>query len=236
MNMGGMTKNCQCLVLIPARGGSKGIPRKNMASLGGKPLIEYTIQSAINANLLGRICLSTDDEEIRNFGLEFSIEAPFLRPASLAMDNSETIPVILHALEWYEKNERFFPKFVVLLQPTCPFRSSDHIVNSFNQIVESNADSLISVNPVREHPCEYVLKGDMRFEYVLAPPEKPGRQNFPEIFFINGAIYISAVSLIKERRILFDRKAIIYEMELRESIDIDEPDDLEYANWLITRN
>lgn len=234
--MVGMTKSGECLVLIPARGGSKGIPRKNMASLGGKPLIEYTIQSAIDANLLGKICLSTDDEEIRNFGLKFSIEAPFLRPAGLAMDNSETLPVILHALEWYEKNERFFPEFVVLLQPTCPLRNSEHIVNSFNQIVKSDADSLISVNPVREHPCEYVLQGAVRFEYILSPPVKPGRQNFPEVFFINGAIYISKVSLIKERRILFDREAILYQMGLREAIDIDDSDDLEYANWLIRRN
>ena len=99
----GHEKN-DCLVLIPARGGSKGIPGKNMALLGGKPLVEFTIRAAINAKLPGRICLSTDDQKIRSFGLSFPIEAPFLRPDELAQDDSDSLSVIKHALDWYSEN------------------------------------------------------------------------------------------------------------------------------------
>lgn len=223
----------ELLILIPARGGSKGIPRKNMALLGGKPLIEYTIRAAIAANLPGRMCLSTDDEEIRNFGLGFPLlEAPFLRPEELAQDDSGTIPVIFHALDWYEKNEDFFPDYLLLLQPTCPFRKQDDIIKAYNQIISAGANSLTSVNLVRDHPCEYIMKSENSFKYVLPPPVKPGRQNFPEVFFINGAIYISKVSFIKKKGMLLDNTSQLYVMDQRNSIDIDMPSDLDYANWL----
>ena len=222
----------ECLILIPARGGSKSISRKNMTLLGGKPLVEFTIRAAIAADLPGKICMSTDDEEIRSFGLSFPIEAPFLRPVEFARDDSGVIPVITHALDWYEEKNGFCPDFLVLLQPTCPFRTSRNIVKAYESMLVSGVNSLISVSPVREHPCEYIVPGETCFEFVLKPPKKPGRQSFPGVLFINGAIYMARTSYIRKTGKLFDEMAKLYFMETYESIDIDEPEDLEFANWL----
>jgi CMP-N,N'-diacetyllegionaminic acid synthase len=222
----------ECLTLIPARGGSKGIPRKNLALIGGIPLIVFTIKAALEAALPGRICLSTDDEEIRSFGLQFNIESPFVRPLALAQDDSSTISVIRHALDWYEINADFHPAAVVLLQPTCPFRSAASIIAAYHAFRNAKADSLIAVNAVSEHPCEYVIKNDKGFSFVMDPPEKPGRQNFPEVFFINGAIYMTRVSFFRNTGTLFDKNAQLYEIPQHESLDIDTSLDLEYANWV----
>ncbi len=225
-----------CLVLIPARGGSKGIPKKNISLLGGKPLIEFTIKSAISAELSGRICLSTDDEEIRKVGLSFQIEAPFLRPKHLAEDKSPTIPVIFHALNWYRESENFEPDYVVLLQPTCPFRTTKNIKEAYDEVLKNKPDSLISINEVTTHPCEYIVKQKVGFEYVMPPPDNKGRQNFPDVFFINGAIYIVKVTYLRETGKLFDENAGLYPMKKFESIDIDEPEDLMFANWLYEKD
>jgi CMP-N,N'-diacetyllegionaminic acid synthase len=222
----------ECLILIPARGGSKGIPRKNLALISGIPLIAFTIKAALEAALPGRICLSTDDEEIRSCGLQFNIEAPFVRPHELAQDDSSTISVVRHALDWYEVNADFHPTAIVLLQPTCPFRSAASISAAYHAFQNTKADSLITVNAVSEHPCEYVIKDEKDFRFVLEPPEKPGRQNFPEVFFINGAIHMTKVSFFKSTGMLFDKNAQLYEILQNESLDIDTSLDLEYANWV----
>ncbi len=225
-----------CLILIPARGGSKGIPRKNIALIGGIPMVSFTIKAAIEAALPGRICLSTDDEEIRSLGLKFSIEAPFIRPHVLAQDDSSTISVIQHALDWYDINSDFHPTAVVLLQPTSPFRSVSSITAAYRMFQDTGANSLISVNVVSEHPCEYIMRTDTGFRFVLEPPEKCGRQNFPEVFFINGAICIVKVSFLKNNGILFDKNSQLYEIPQHESLDIDTPMDLEHANWIYDRH
>ena len=225
----------ECLVLIPARGGSKGITRKNMALLGGKPLLEFTIKAAVEAQLPGKICLSTDDVKIREFGLSFPIEAPFLRPAELAQDHSDTISVINHTLDWYENNNSFSPEFLVLLQPTSPFRTSNNILDAYKTILTSESETLLSVNPVKEHPCEYITREGKSFRYILEPPETAGRQNFPEVYFINGAILIARISFIKKTGRLFNTTTKLFIMKQTESIDIDEPFDLEFANWLYER-
>lgn len=225
----------QSLLLIPARGGSKGIPKKNIADVGGRPLVEFSIVAALDAQVPGRICLTTDDEEIRAIGLRHSVEAPFLRPVELAQDSSSTISVVLHALRWYEEEADFHPEYVVLLQPTCPFRTARNIHEAYELILEKKSDNLISVNKVNEHPCEYVMSRPGGFSYVMRPPEKTGRQNFPEVFFINGAIYITSVEYFKKTGRLFDENAILYVMKKSESLDIDTPEDLDYANWHYAR-
>lgn len=224
--------NETCLVLIPARGGSTGIQRKNMALLGGKPLIEFTIRAAVEAYLPGCICLSTDDNEIRNFGLGFPIEAPFLRPSELAQNESDIIHAVLHAIDWYEKEDDFFPDIVVLLQPTNPFRKPRSIRDAYMSFISTDANSLISVNSVRQHPCEYIIRQRKGFKFVMPPPKKPGRQNFPNVFFVNGAIHITRVSYLRKTGKLFNEESQLFEIGNYESIDIDEPEDLEFANWL----
>jgi len=225
----------QALTIIPARGGSKGIPLKNMAPLGGKPLIEFTLRAALDAGLPGRVCLSTDHQGIREFGLGHGIEAPFLRPAELAQDSSSSLSVIEHALDWYRREENFQPDYLVLLQPTCPFRTARNIIEAYRDITEKSGNSLFSVNAVREHPCEYIVRNDDGFAYVMTPPDKPGRQNFPEVFFINGAIYMTRVDFLSGTGRLYDEHAGTYVMAADESLDIDEPEDLAFANWLYDR-
>lgn len=219
----------ESLVIIPARAGSKGIPNKNMSLIDNIPLIEFTIRAALASNIKGRICLSTDSPEIRDFGLSCGIEAPFIRPAELAGDNSSSLDVIKHAIDWYNTNTDFKPDYIVLLQPTCPFRSPDSIKGSINLITEKDSESLISVNKVINHPCEYIIKSNDGFSYVMDPPGTPGRQNFPEVYFINGAIYICKTKFFKETGQLFNRNALFYELDVSESIDIDDPEDLIHA-------
>ena len=226
----------QALQIIPARGGSKGIPQKNMALIGGKPLVEFTFQAALAARIPGRICLSTDDNNIRKFGLDCGVEAPFLRPSELAQDDSSTISVIQHALDWYKKKESFFPDSIILLQPTCPFRSAKNIVEAYQIFQETKANALISVNAVHDHPCEYITKNDGFFSFIMLPPIKPGRQNFPKVYFINGAIYITKTAYFTETKRLFDQSGQVYVMARHESLDIDEPFDLEFANWLYEKS
>jgi len=224
------------LTIIPARGGSKGIPLKNMAPIGGRPLIELTIQAALDARLPGRICLTTDHAAIREFGLGLGVEAPFLRPAELAQDGSSTLSVIEHAVGWYAEREGFHPDYIVLLQPTCPFRSSHSIIFAYQQIVEQGGYSLFSVNKVSEHPCEYITRDNNGFQYVMPPPKQPGRQHFPKVYFINGAIYITQTSFLERTGTLYDNGALTYVMGRNESLDIDDPEDLAYANWLYGKN
>ncbi|KQC04379.1 MAG: hypothetical protein APR53_03270 [Methanoculleus sp. SDB] len=221
----------KCLTLIPARAGSKGIPNKNMALIGSRPLLEFTVRAALGAGLPGRICLSTDSPEMRTFGLSCGIEAPFFRPSELAQDGTGMIPVIEHALAWYDEAEGFVPEYLVLLQPTCPFRSPRAVLGAFRLIENAGSDCLISVNAVSTHPCEYIRETEGGFAYVMEPPEAPGRQNFPEVFFINGAIYICRTDFFRKTGRLFDTHALLYKMDPLESLDIDEYPDLMYAGW-----
>lgn len=225
----------ESLIIIPARGGSKGIPGKNMALLGGKPLIEHTIRAALDAELPARICLTTDDIDIRNFGLSFPIEVPFLRPSELALDSSDMSFVIRHALDWYVTQEHFIPRYIVLLQPTSPLRTSRNINEAYQIIVTKDGHSIIGVNLVNEHPCEYIVQRENGFEYVMVPPELPGRQNFPNIFFINGAIYIVSKIFFDKTGLIYDNKSLLYFMERQESVDINTLEDLYYANCLYER-
>src|SRR5690606_26912718 len=139
------------LGLIPARGGSKGIPRKNIRLLCGKPLLQYTVEAALGAVRLTRIILSTDDEEIAEVGRACGVEIPFLRPAELARDDTPTLPVVKHAVQWLETRGEYFDA-ICLLQPTNPLRRSEDIDNCIDLLERSHADAVVSVAPV---PVKY---------------------------------------------------------------------------------
>lgn len=227
------------LFIIPARGGSKGIPNKNISLLAQIPLLEYTIEAALRSKgKKTRVVLSTDSDVIANNCKKFhGLEIPFIRPSSLATDASDCASVVEHALNWYRDNESFFPDYFLLLQPTGPFRNEKHIIDACSMIKKTKADSLISVNSVGRHPCEYIVPNDNdnnTFSYVMEPPSKAGRQNFPKVYFINGAIYISKIDFFKRTGLIFDNRATLFNMEPKYSLDVDEPIDLviaeSYAN------
>lgn len=133
------------LAIIPARGGSKGIPKKNIKEIAGKPLIAWSIEQALNSSSIERVIVSTDCEDIAAVAREYGAEVPFMRPAHLANDTAATEPALLHTLEWLAEHENYHPDYTVLLQATSPVRKDDAIDSAIKKIIEKKADSLLSV-------------------------------------------------------------------------------------------
>lgn len=217
------------LGLIPARGGSKAIPRKNIIPVAGKPLLAYTCQAAISSRRLTRVMINTDDQEIADVGNEYGVDTPFLRPNNLAEDETPILPVLNHTLEWLQQGEGYIPDIVVLLQPTSPLRTSEHIDSALNLFLDSNADTLVSVQELPHHfnPTSLMKLDDQG--YLL--PYQEGemilrRQNKPEVLARNGpAILIVNRSVLISGR-LYGERVLPFKMGRLESIDIDDKDDL----------
>ncbi|MDD4287212.1 MAG: acylneuraminate cytidylyltransferase family protein, partial [Candidatus Peribacteraceae bacterium] len=146
-------KTTDILGIILARGGSKRLPRKNIASLNGKPLLAYTCEAALGSTLLTRVILSTDDEDIAAIGRQYGVEVPFMRPAHLATDKADSMDVLLYVLQELEKREHYAPSLVVLLQPTSPLRTSAHIDAGIVLLQQTGADSVVSVTEVPHLHC-----------------------------------------------------------------------------------
>ena len=189
------------LAIIPARGGSKGVPKKNIKLLGGKPLIEYTIKDAKSSKNLTEIVVSTDDNEIANAAEKAGCKPPFIRPSELALDNSTSITVVQHAVDFFEKQNIFFDA-ICLLQPTSPFREKGFIDSAISKFIASKADSLVSVLPVpHEYNPHWTFKIGENNLLKIATGETeiiPRRQELPEAYHRDGSIYISKVSVIKK--------------------------------------
>jgi CMP-N-acetylneuraminic acid synthetase len=220
------------LGLIPARGGSKGIPRKNIRPLGGKPLLQYSAESALAARRLARVVLSTDDEEIAKIGLECGLEVPFLRPAELAEDTTPTLPVVQHAIRWLEsEGERF--DAVCLLQPTNPFRRAEHIDDCIDLLEKSGADSAVSLLPVpAEYNPHWVYFQDEEGSLRLSTGEEtpiPRRQALPPAFHREGSVYVTRRNVVMDENSLYGKRVVGYLMEADSSVNIDNQEDWERA-------
>lgn len=222
------------LVVIPARGGSKGIPRKNIKLLGGKPLIQYTIESAREVFDDSVICVSTDDLEIKSFVESLGLKVPFVRPSNLAQDNVGSYEVMLHAIDYFEKNG-YKPNVLILLQPTSPFRTANHILESL-KLYNSNCDMVVSVKETKSNPY-YVLFEENSDGYLEKSKQSAftRRQDCPKVWELNGAIYIIRVDALKEKHLteLTRLKKIV--MDEKSSLDIDTPLDWELAEFLVTK-
>ncbi len=227
------------LAIIPARGGSKSIPKKNIVALGGRPLIEYSIDAGLKSRHIDRVIVSTDDQEIADVASAAGAEVPFLRPTELAEDWTPTLPVIQHLLRQLKSDAGYKPDAVVLLQPTSPFRTSMHIDDSIDLFRKSLADSLVSVVPV---PHNFSPVSLMRMDDGLVVPAIEGegnkilrRQDKPELFARNGPlILISSYSCLMEKDDLYGESTVPFVMGHRESLDIDGPEDLELAEFLFS--
>ncbi len=181
------------LGLITARGGSQGVPRKNIRPLNGKPLLQYAAESALAARLLSRVVLSTDDAEIARIGKNCGLEVPFMRPAELALDTTPSLPVVLHALSTLEESGEFYDA-VCLLQPTNPLRRAGDIDDCVKMLFSTNADAVVSVLPVpTEYNPHWVF--EQRGENLaLATGESfpiARRQDLPTAFHRDGSIYVT---------------------------------------------
>lgn len=223
------------LVIIPARGGSKGIPDKNIKLLSGKPLIHYTIEAALEIFPKERIIISTDSLKIKECAEQLDIEVPFLRPDHLATDTSTSYDVILHSMDFAIKNHIEFDT-VILLQPTSPFRKSKHIKEAIS-LFSSDIDMIVSVTESDENPY-YSLFEETNAGYLIKSKEGnfTRRQDCPLVYKYNGAIYIiNAESLKKSslNQFKFIRK---YVMKKIESIDLDTELDWLLAEIIAQKN
>lgn len=221
------------LIVIPARGGSKGVPRKNIKLLNGKPLIQYTIDAAQKVFQNEQICVSTDDLEIKNIVESLGLKVPFIRPAQLATDRAGTSEVLLHAIEYYEKRG-YFSEVLVLLQATSPFRTDKHIREALNEFDES-CEMVVSVLETKSNPY-YVLKEENLNGWLVN--SKVGnftkRQDCPKVYELNGAIYIINIKALKEKKSLTDFVRIKkYVMDEKSSHDIDSNFDWKIAEILL---
>jgi CMP-N-acetylneuraminic acid synthetase len=226
------------LGIVPARGGSKGIPGKNVRPLGGKPLLAHTAEAALAARRLSRVVLTTDDEKIAEVGRACGLEVPFLRPAELAMDDTPTLPVLQHAVSELEKaGDRF--DAVCLLQPTSPFRRAGDIDGCI-ELLETGLDAVVSVLPVPpEHNPHWVFFRDGDGLLRLATGEEqpiPRRQELPPAFHRDGAVYVTRRDVLMEGNSLYGKRLGGYLIEERadsRSVNLDTPADWERAESLI---
>lgn len=224
------------LGVIPARGGSKGVPRKNRRLLGGKPLIAHTIECSLSASRVTRTIVSTDDEELAKVARECGADVPFVRPAELATDSARAIPVIQHALEQVEAGQEGTYDAIVMLQPTTPFRTVSDLDGALELLDRAGADSVISVVDVLAyHPARMKFIEGGR---LIDPPfceeyENQPRQELRPMYIRNGAIYATGrTTLLAGSFKGDDCRAWI--MDPERSVNIDTEMDLDYAEWLLT--
>lgn len=235
MSAGNRIINPKVLGIIPARGASKSIPRKNIAPLAGKPLIAWTIETALSANALDRVIVSTEDEEIAETALRYGAEVPFKRPLELAGDETPGIEPIIHAVSWLQLNDDYNPDYVMVLQPTSPLRSKEDIVEAITLRRVKSAEAVVSVFKAPYHPywMKVIDENGCLKDFIDLDQEYSSRQFLPPVYALNGAIYLIKREILMERKTLFPPGAIGYEMPVERSVDIDEPWDFQVAELLL---
>jgi len=226
------------LGIVPARGGSKGIPRKNIRLLCGKPLLQYTAEAALAAHSLARVILSTDDREIADVGEGCGLEVPFMRPAELAQDDTPTLVVVQHVVRLLEEQgDRF--DVICILQPTSPLRTAEQIDDCVALLAESGADSVVTVLPV---PAEYnphwvYFKSEDGTLHITTGERNPipRRQDLPPAFHREGSVYLVRRDTLIECNSLYGERTIGYPIDPAASVNIDRPEDLARAERLLQK-
>ncbi len=212
------------VAVLPARGGSKGIPRKNIKLLAGKPLIAWTIEAALAARSVDLVLTSTDDEEIAQVARKNGAQVPFLRPLELASDTASSEDVALHALSWLQQNERSQVEFVLLLQPSSPLRSAEDIEAAIALQRDKRADAVVSVCET-SHPFQWFKNLGPNRELLPwqtgAGPSR--RQDARPVYQLNGAIYLVRSSVVLKEKTFFPERTFGYLMPPEKSLDIDTP-------------
>jgi len=224
----------QILYIIPARGGSKGLPGKNIKNLAGKPMIAYSIITALNAKYKGKVVVSTDDLKIAELSKQYGAEVPFMRPDELATDSASSVDAIAHAMEYYKKQNVFFD-LVVLLQPTSPLRKSIDIDNSIDLLKQKNASAIVSVCENEHHPFwsnSLPEDGSMK-DFIKDEVKGKNRQQLPKNYRLNGAVYVSKVEELLKHKGFVHEGTYAYIMPSNRSIDIDNEVDFKLAELLI---
>jgi CMP-N,N'-diacetyllegionaminic acid synthase len=226
------------LGIIPARVGSKGVPRKNIKLLGNKPLLQYTSDIALKSTLLTKVILSSDDDEIMRVGKQLGLEVPFKRPANLAADKTPTLPVINHALEYYRSLGEEFDA-VCLLQVTSPFRTVSFLDDALQKFIKSNSDSLVSVQKVpHEYNPHWTFEVNTNGNLKMATGEKEiisRRQELPEAYHRDGSIYITKTTIIEDSNSLYGSEISFIESPKEFYVNIDTMEDWKTAELLLKK-
>tara|TARA_Y100000589_G_C27187143_1_gene643169 strand:- start:2551 stop:3234 length:684 start_codon:yes stop_codon:yes gene_type:complete len=221
-----------CIALIPARSGSKGVPRKNIKLFNGKPLIYWSIKNALNNKNIERVIISTDSSEIAEIAESFSAEVPFLRPLHLAQDNTPGIETVKHLLK-----ELPCAKDILLLQPTSPLRRRIDIDNIFALRSKYGTDSAISLTPCSVHPnLIHQLNQSNNIEPLIKNSIIENRQSMERYYTVNGALYLSTRESIEKYNSLITPNTVGYVMPEQYSVDIDTPLDWEIAEYLMRKS
>ena len=226
------------LGVIPARGGSKSIPRKNLAVVAGRSLLAWTVAAAHDSATLTRTVLSTDDDEIARAGLELGLEVPFMRSPELAADDTPIVPVLLHLLRTLADDDQYRSDVVVLLQPTSPLRTAAHIDQAVQRLIDTGADTIVSVVPVPHqfNPASVMQEVDGRLMPFGSGPLVLRRQDKPLLYARNGpAVVAVRAPVLAYHASLYGPDTRPFVMTPEESVDIDFPWELELASWLLER-
>jgi CMP-N-acetylneuraminic acid synthetase len=219
--------------LITARGGSKGIPRKNIQPVAGKPLIAWTIEAALRSTKLSRVIVSTDDEEIAQVAMAYGAEVPFKRPEELSRDDSPHILSAIHAIEWLAKNDHA-PEFVMLLQPTSPLRTVADIDHAAEIMFQKNTKAVVSVFEVNQHPEKmYRMVDDGLVAYLASDSSYLIRQRLQTLYLTNGAIYLNRTESIFSEQNFVPPGSTPYIMPPERSLDVDSLWDMHLAELIL---
>jgi len=217
-----MTDGKKILCLIPARGGSKRLPSKNIKPFLGEPLINWTIGEALKSDYLSRIVVSTDNDKIAEVALKRGAEVPFMRPKELSEDTSTSIEVVIHAIDYFAQKGEIFDS-VMMLQPTSPLRQAIDINNSISLMVDAHLNSVVSVCETDHSPLwSNTLPGDLSMDNFINPGIRHLRsQDLPKYYRLNGAIYLSKIEFIYRNKYFIGNNTKAYIMPKERSIDID---------------
>jgi len=233
-------KKLNILGIIPARGGSKGVPGKNIRDLAGKPLLAYTIETALKSELVSDVVVSTDSEEIRAVALKYGADAPFLRPAELATDTALAVPTIQHAVAEMERYKNTTYDYIAMLQPTSPLKTAADIDEALNKLISEGADGIISVVTVdNNHPMKmkkFLGEGGLTgplVDYEAPPYENCPRQFLPPVFMVNGALYATKRDVFMNQGSFKGNHCIGYIMPMDRSVNIDTELDFILAEYMI---
>lgn len=227
-----MIDDKKVLAIIPARGGSKGVPRKNIRNLAGKPLIAWTIEEAKKSKFIDRIVLSSEDEEIIEVAKEYGCDVPFIRPIHLAQDDTPGIDPLLHALDEVEGYD-----YVISLQPTSPLRIAEDIDACIKKMVEINSPACVTIAESRNSPYwMYTVNDKAKMEPLIKQDKLTvRRQDLPVVYALNGAVYAAEVNWLKKTKSFLTSETAASIMPNNRSYDIDTEDDFNVCEFLLWR-
>lgn len=223
-----MIQGKKVLGIIPARGGSKGVPGKNIRVVAGKPLIAWTIEEAKKSKYLDRLILSSDDAEIIRVAKEWGVDVPFVRPDELAQDDTPGIEPVLHAVRELPGYD-----YIVLLQPTSPLRSVEDIDHCIENCFTLVAPACVSVTVPEKSPYwMYTVNSDNRMKPLLEAYDYTCRQDLPVVYALNGAVYVADISWLELKKSFVTEETVAFEMTKEHSVDIDTESDLSFFAYI----